>query len=123
MQREVFNLKTKISNNINLIVNDFLNKVKILLKGRLKKVILYGSYAIGDYNNASDIDIMILTEFNDAEIEEYRDKISDIAFDIELSTGYIISPIIRNIETFNIRTGYIPFYRNVEKEGVVLVGK
>ena len=115
-------MKKKISNNINSVLNDFLTKVKQLLEERLKKVILYGSYARGDYNNSSDIDIMLLTDFSDVEIEEYRDKISDIAFEIELNTGYIISPIIRNIEIFNVRTGYIPFYHNVEKEGVVLIG-
>ena len=115
-------MKKKISYNINPVVNEFLNKVKILLGNRLKKAILYGSYARGDYNNSSDIDIMILTDFSKEEIEEYRDKISDIAFDIELSTGYIISPIIRNIDIFNIRTSYIPFYHNVEKEGVILIG-
>jgi len=122
-KREVFNLEKKISKNISNVVNDFINKVEELLKQRLKKVILYGSYARGDYNSSSDIDIMILTDFNDAEIEEYRDKISDIAFDIELSTGYIISPVIRNIEIFNKRTSYIPFYHNIKKEGVVLIGQ
>ena len=111
-------MKKKLSNNINPIVNDFLNKVKELLQDRLKKVILYGSYARGDYDNSSDIDIMLLTDFSDAEIEEYRDRISDIAFEIELNTGYIISPVIRNLEVFNIRTRYIPF----EEEGVVLIG-
>ena len=88
--------------------------IQCILNERLKKVILYGSYARGDYDNSSDIDIMLLTDFSDVEIEEYRDKISDIAFDIELNTGYIISPIIRNIEIFNIRTSYIPFYHNVK---------
>ncbi len=115
-------MKKKIVNSINPILNEFLNKVKILLEDRLKKVILYGSYARGDYNNFSDIDIMILTDCSDAEIEEYRDKISDIAFEIELNTGYIISPIIRNIDIYNVRTHYIPFYSNVNKEGVVLIG-
>ena len=115
-------MKKKLSNNINPIVNDFLNKVKELLQDRLKKVILYGSYARGDYDNSSDIDIMLLTDFSDAEIEEYRDRISDIAFEIELNTGYILSPVIRNLEVFNIRTRYIPFYHNVEEEGVVLIG-
>ena len=56
-------MKKKLSNNINPIVNDFLNKVKELLQDRLKKVILYGSYARGDYDNSSDIDIMLLTDF------------------------------------------------------------
>ena len=108
--------------NIQNSINKFVEESKKILGDRIKKIILYGSYARGDYNNLSDIDIMILTDFSDIEIEEYRDKISDIAFDIELDTGYIISPIIRNIDTFKVRTNYIPFYHNVEKEGVVLVG-
>ena len=115
-------MKKNITNNINPVLNEFISRVKILLGKRLKKIILYGSYARGDYNDYSDIDIMILTDFSDMEIEEYRDKISDIAFDIELNTGYIISPILRNIDIFNMRTNYIPFYQNVEQEGVVLIG-
>ncbi len=74
----------------------------------------------GDYNEHSDVDIMILTDLNFEEIEDYRDKISDIAFDIELETGVMLSPIIKNIEQYNVRVGYIPFYRNVQKEGVAL---
>ena len=116
-------MQIEISNNdVNPVMNEFLDKVKKLLKKRLKKIILYGSYARGNYTDASDIDIMILTDFSDKEIEKYRDEISDIAFDIELETGYVFSPIVRNIETFKVRTNYIPFYRNVETEGVVLVG-
>lgn len=74
----------------------------------------------GDYNEHSDIDIMILTDFNFEEIEEYRDKISDIAFEIELKTGVVLSPVIKNIEQYNARTQYIPFYKNIQKEGVIL---
>lgn len=74
----------------------------------------------GDYNEHSDVDIMILTDLNFEEIEKYRDKISDIAFDIELETGVMLSPIIKNIEQYNVRISYIPFYKNVQKEGVVL---
>lgn len=74
----------------------------------------------GDYNEHSDVDIMILTDLNFEEIEDYRDKISDIAFDIELETGVMLSPIIKNINQYNARVGYIPFYKNVQKEGVAL---
>ena len=56
-------MRESVNKNISPIVNDFLNKVKVLLDDRLKKVILYGSYARGDYNNSSDIDMMILTDF------------------------------------------------------------
>ena len=109
-------------NNVQKIINDFLKKVEAVLGNRLRKIILYGSYARGDYNKSSDIDIMILTDLNDTEIEQYRNTISDIAFDMELETGFIISPLIKNIEKYNDRIDVIPFYMNVNKEGVILHG-
>lgn len=109
-------------NNVQKIVNDFLKKVEEVLGNRLRKIILYGSYARGDYNKSSDIDIMILTDLDNAEIEQYRNTISDIAFDMELETGFIISPLIKNIEKYNDRIDVIPFYMNVNKEGVILHG-
>ena len=108
-------------NNVNEEIQKFINEVKKILGDRLKKVILYGSYARGDYNKKYDVDIMILTDLSFEEIEEYRDKISDAAFEIELKTGIILSPVVKNIEKYNTRRKFVPFYKNVEKEGVVLV--
>lgn len=106
--------------SINNIICEFTKKVREILGDRLKKIILYGSYARGDYKNNSDIDIMILTDLNFEEIEKCRDEISDIAFDIELDTGIIISPVIKNIDKYNERVNIVPFFMNVQKEGVVL---
>ena len=83
--------------DVNKEIQEFIKQIQKLLGMRLKKVILYGSYARGDYNQQSDVDIMILTDLSFEEIEEYRDKISDIAYDIELNTGIILSPVIKNI--------------------------
>ncbi len=106
---------------VNDEIQNFIKAVQELLGKKLKKVILYGSYARGDYNKNSDVDIMILADLSYEEIEYYRDKISDIAFDIELNTGIILSPIIKNIEKYNHRVKFIPFYKNVQKEGIVLI--
>lgn len=108
--------------SINKILEEFTNKVKLLLGDRVKRIILYGSYARGDYKKNSDIDVMILTDLNFQEIEEYRDKISDIAYDIELEKGIIISPVIKNIDNYNARINIVPFYMNVQKEGVIING-
>lgn len=107
-------------NSINKILLEFNNQVRKILGNRLKKVILYGSYARGDYNEKSDVDLMLLTDLTFEEIEKYRDAVSDIAFDIELKTGIIISPVIKNIDNYNSRINIIPFYKNVQMEGVVL---
>ena len=111
-----------MSDSIDKILNEFIKKVKDLLGDRVKKIILYGSYARGDYNKNSDVDLMILTDLNPEEIEKYRDEISDIAFDIELDNGVVISPVIKNIDKYNARINIVPFYKNVQREGVVLNG-
>lgn len=110
-------------NIIDKIVKEFIMQVKKILGKRVKKIILYGSYARGDYNESSDIDIMILTDLTENEIEKYRNDISDIAFELELETGFIISPLIKNIKKYNDRIDIIPFYMNVNKEGVILDGR
>ena len=113
-----------IPNNINNIIDEFIKNVHKILGTRLKRIILYGSYARGDFNKHSDIDIMLLTDFNDVEIEEYRDRILDIAYDIEWDNDFTVtlSPLVKNIDKYNKRTNVIPFYHNVQREGVVLYG-
>ena len=93
----------KIPDNVKKVINEFIIKVNNILGSRVKKIILYGSYARGDFNKSSDIDIMILTDLTDDEIVEYRSKISDIAYDIEYDNEFDItlSPLIKNIDKFN----------------------
>ncbi len=78
----------------------------------------------GDFNESSDIDIMILTDLSNDEIVEYRDKIWDYAYDIESDNNFDIdlSPLVKNIDSYNKRIEVVPFYMNVQKEGVVLYG-
>ena len=52
----------KIPNKINKIINEFVEGVNKILGKIVKKIILYGSYARGDFKKNSDIDIMILTD-------------------------------------------------------------
>lgn len=102
------------------ILDEFIIGVQKILDKRLKKIILYGSYARGDYNTHSDIDIMILTDLNDVEIPKYRSEIASFAYDIELENDIIISPVIKNIDSYNYWLEVQPFYQNVQSEGVVL---
>jgi len=112
----------KIPSNVNTILDEFVNGVNEILGNRMKKIILYGSYARGDFQKNSDIDIMILTDLEDDEIIEYRDEIWDFAYDLEYKYAFDItlSPLVKNIDKFNYWLEAMPFYINVQKEGVVL---
>ena len=109
-------------NKIDIVLKQFIEELSKLLGNRLKKVILYGSYARGDYDKNSDLDIMILTDLTEEELIKYRMKIRDMACDLEFDNDIVISPLVRNIEKYNNRIDIIPFYMNIQKEGVVLVG-
>ena len=65
---------------------------------------------------------MILTDLNNKEIPIYQDKIWDCAYDIESENNIIVSVLVKNIYRFNYWIEALPFYMNVEKEGVVLNG-
>ena len=108
--------------NMRDIILKFSQQVKNILGDKLKKVILYGSYARGDYRADSDIDIMLLTTLTDKEIGTVETEIFDIAFDFLMDYGVDISVIIKNEEHFNYWLGALPFYDNVQREGVVLDG-
>ena len=112
----------KIPTKINSILDEFVKGVNQILGNRVKKIILYGSYARGDYNESSDIDIMILTDLTDDEIIKYRDCVTDIAYDIEEAYNFsiMLSPLVKNIDKFNYWLEALPFYINIQKEGVVI---
>lgn len=101
---------------------NFSQDVKKVLGDKLTKIILYGSYARGEQRENSDFDVMILTTLADAQIEKIEEKIFDIAFDYEMKYFVEISVIIKNEEHFNYWLGALPFYDNVNREGVVLNG-
>ena len=108
--------------NVSNVIDEFVKGINEILGDRVKRIILYGSYARGDYNKSSDIDIMILTDLSDDEIFEYREKILDHAYEIEWDNNFDIalSPLIKNIDKFNYWLEALPFYMNVQREGVVL---
>ena len=82
------------------ILIDFSEEVRKILGKSLRKIILYGSYARGDYTENSDIDLMILTTLTDKEIERIEEKIYDLAFDFLMDYGVDISVVIKNEAQF-----------------------
>lgn len=98
----------------------FSQQMKRIFGIHLSKVIVYGSYARGDYRDNSDVDIMVLVDLPEAEIKKRENDVYDIAFDIEMDTGIDISPIIKNEAQYEYWEDVLPFYKNIRKEGVIV---
>ena len=75
----------------------------------------------GDYNNSSDIDILVLTDYKPSQFYSVLKKLSNMTYDIELDYNVILIPLINNIANYNDEIDSIPFYMNIQKEGVILV--
>lgn len=73
----------------------------------LKKVILYGSYARGDYRDDSDIDIMILLDLSDMDIKQYRHELSGETFDFNMDHDLDIKPIAKSQQHFHTSLEYV----------------
>ena len=106
--------------NIQISINKFVVGCKKILGKRLKKIILYGSYARGDYNKSSDIDILVLTDYDSKEFYSVLKMLSNMTYNIELDNNVILIPLINNITNYNKGVNKIPFFHNIQKEGIVL---
>lgn len=96
-----------------------------LVQGILKTVgtsviniILYGSAARGTATVESDIDIAILV--TDELTFEQSDSLSDFIVDMNLKYDKVFSVIDISIEKFEKWKSVLPFYRNVETQGISL---
>ena len=102
------------------IIEQYVANVKDIYGSHLRQVILYGSYARGNFNTESDVDIMILLDLTEQDIKGYRHQLSDMTFDFNMGHDMDIKPIAKNVEHFERWIENYPFYTNVKKEGITL---
>lgn len=107
-----------MSKRIEDLLHLYKDKLNVILGQHIKKVILYGSYARGDFNSDSDIDVMILVDAED--IRECENKIIDITYDFNMKYDTDIMPVVQNMTHFeHWKTTYM-FYNNISKEGMTI---
>ncbi|MFA5863242.1 MAG: nucleotidyltransferase domain-containing protein [Phycisphaerae bacterium] len=100
---------------------DILRQCKAAIKNVADncEVILYGSRARGDAREDSDYDILVL--INGPVDMKLEDAIRSELYPLELETAAVITLLVYNREQWS---GFphraTPFYKNVEREGVLL---
>jgi len=103
-------------------INESLAKVKnfsqSLFGKKLEAVILFGSYARGDFDDESDVDIMIVADVDANNLTPYRLQLSRFGTELDLTYGVFHSFTLQDKITFERWKNTLPFYRNVVKEGI-----
>ncbi len=83
------------------------------------QTILYGSEARGEARDNSDIDLLILVDGDNLTIQD-EEKIITPLYDIELSSGILISARVMLKKHWYNRPCDTPFYLNVTKDGIII---
>jgi predicted nucleotidyltransferase len=103
---------------IQQISNEFKAGLLDLYGDELESLILFGSYARGDYHEESDIDYAFV--LRQTEVSDYNEikRTSRIAVLLGMKYGFLLSafPIPDN----KMRTSTELIYRNIRKEGILI---
>lgn len=106
------------TDKLNRITLSAAEQAKSLLNEKLEAVILYGSYARGDNDDESDIDIFLLINCPEAAVREYRNPVADISSALSLENDVSVSILPFSTEVFDRYKNAMPFLINIMKEGI-----
>lgn len=106
------------NDDLKKILHTIMDCYKQVYGDSLHTVYLYGSYARGDYDNESDIDIVAIVEGDRSELQQKLKQVWDIAADLDLEYGVIVSPTVIPLDEFNRYKEDLPYYINIVREGI-----
>lgn len=110
----------RMPDRLSILLKEYHKAIAQILGEHLNRVILYGSYARGDFRQDSDMDIMILADVKPEEISNYADKVYDITYDFEIQYDMEINPSVQSMQIYERWKKAYPFFMNIEKEGVAV---
>lgn len=98
----------------------FVDELKKIYDKNLKKVVLYGSYARGDFRDSSDIDILVLLDFDEENLQKQKKELSNITYDFNTENNIEISALAVSYSQYVSLKNFHPLYQNIENDGVIL---
>lgn len=110
--------RLKHNPSLSAAVKALVRYAKKQLGDSLEEIVLYGSYARGEQTDESDVDIAL--KLREGYSKHSYENIMDYVAVKELECGKVLSVIDIDNTKYNEWKEVIPFYKNIEKEGIVL---
>ncbi len=104
------------------ILGEAFERSKAVFGNSLVNAYLYGSFARGDYDDESDVDILLTVDKSDSDIRLYNKSLAKIDSDLSLDHNITVTVTVKPVEQFNLFAEISPFYRNVINEGICYAG-
>ena len=101
-----------------LVIKDFTETMKNHYGDRLSKIILYGSYARGDFNEESDIDFMVILKDEQVRATKEITYTYKLLNELTLKNDVRVSMFATSLIKFETATKAL--YRFVRKEGIIV---
>lgn len=98
------------------IIQEFKDEIRKVVGSNLKRVLLFGSYARGDAEEGSDIDLLLIFE-SEVRSDTMR-KIRALSNSLSLKYDVVISEFLFTEDDF--KKYKTPFLLNVKKEGILI---
>lgn len=101
------------------IMNEVVERAKAMPWGdSFVDAYLFGSYARGDYDDESDIDIFLTFEESEEKIRIINNAIVCIDSDVSLEHDITVSTVVRTADFFRKYANVSPLLLNVLSEGI-----
>lgn len=115
---KTFELPLKVEKEL----DELKQAIRQVLGVHLKKILLFGSYARQEADEHSDLDLVVLTDLDEKALKQEQEKIRSKCADLFIQYNVLPNVMLRNEQLFLERSQYVPFYKTVMEEGVVIYG-
>ncbi len=110
-----------LADSLNDILGELYLRIRQIMDEEAVEIILYGSYARGDFDRESDLDIAVIVENNRIDIKKYRRQMVSLMSDLSLKYDVVVGITCIPFSDFEEYKEVLPYYRNINNEGVRVV--
>ena len=106
--------------SVHSLLPEIERKIRDCFGDKVVRIIVFGSYARGDYDEESDLDILVVVDDNN--LEFYNSKRVELTNYYLDSENILLSVVVENASVAERYKNHSPFLINVFKEGKVFYG-